>query len=99
MFDFVYGLTTECITPIVLGVLAIAAIIGWCRLAKRLGHEPYMGLLMIIPVVNVVVFFYWAFTESPNEKRLKAMQQTRPHADIVTALKNREVEPTEANDT
>jgi hypothetical protein len=37
--------------------LSITFIIACCYLAKRLGYEMSFGLLLLIPVVNLVVFF------------------------------------------
>jgi hypothetical protein len=55
------------------GAIGITWIIACCNLSKRLGYDLYAGLLLIIPVVNVFVFFYWAFKESPNERRLRQL--------------------------
>jgi drug/metabolite transporter (DMT)-like permease len=54
--------------------VGIASIIAWCQIAKRLGYDLYAGLLMLIPVANLCVFFYWAFRESPNERRIRTLK-------------------------
>ena len=54
-----------------LSVLGITSVIACCQLGKRLGYDQYAGLLLLIPGINVFVFFYWAFKESPNERRLR----------------------------
>ena len=51
--------------------LGITSIVACCYLGKRLGYDPYAGLLLLFPPINVFVFFYWAFKESPNEQRLR----------------------------
>ena len=60
-----------------IAVLCVVVIIAWCKLAGRLGYDPMMGILMLIPVVNLVVFLYWAFKESPNEKRIRILKSQR----------------------
>jgi hypothetical protein len=58
------------------GGVAVASIIAWCQIAKRLGYDLYAGLLMPIPVVKLWVFFFWAFRESPNERRIRSLKDT-----------------------
>ena len=54
--------------------IAVTWIVACCYLGKRLGYDPYVGLLLVIPVVNLIVFLYWAFNESPNERRLRQLR-------------------------
>ncbi|MCM2372338.1 hypothetical protein [Aporhodopirellula aestuarii] len=60
---------------------SVAMVVTWivacCYLGKRLGYDLYAGLLLIVPVVNVFVFCYWAFKESPNERKLRRMRSTK----------------------
>lgn len=58
--------------------LSITFIIACCYLAKRLGYEMSSGLLLLIPVVNLVIFFGWAFRESPNERKLRRALERKP---------------------
>jgi len=58
-------------------VIAIVSVPAWCMLAKRLGYDAMAGLLMLIPVANLFVFFYWAFTESPTERKLRSIKAAR----------------------
>lgn len=58
--------------------LSITFIIACCYLAKRLEYEMTSGLLLLIPVVNLVVFFRWAFRESPNERKLRKALERKP---------------------
>lgn len=69
--DDVFGLLIGIFILFGSGAFGITWIIACCYLSKRLGYDLYTGLLLIIPVVNVFVFFYWAFKESPNERRLR----------------------------
>jgi hypothetical protein len=61
--------------PIVLGIitLAILLVIGM-RLAERLGHPFWYGLALGIPVVNLFVLAFFAFTPSPREQRLAEIE-------------------------
>jgi hypothetical protein len=40
------------------------------------------GLFLLIPVVNILVFFYWAFRESPNEQQLRMLKQRTDSAKL-----------------
>ena len=75
MTDILGGLAALLIF-VMIPALAVASIIAWCQIAKRLGYDLYAGLLMLIPVVNLVVFFYGAFWESPNERRIRMLKDT-----------------------
>ena len=55
-------------------ILTVASIAAWCGIVGRLGYDSAFGLVMIIPVVNLLFFFYWAFAESPNEKRIRELE-------------------------
>lgn len=55
----------------VFSILVAPAIIAWCFLCKRLGYDATLGLLMLIPVANVVLFFWLAFSKSPLERRFE----------------------------
>jgi ATP/ADP translocase len=75
--DDVIGLLLAILILSVIGILMVTFVIACCQLAKRLGHEQSAGLLLLIPLVNLVVFFLWAFTESPNEKRIARLKRTQ----------------------
>lgn len=72
----ILGLLVALLYFVVFPALAVVSIIAWCQIAKRLGYDLYAGLLMLIPVVNLLVFFYWAFRESPNERRIQSLKDT-----------------------
>jgi hypothetical protein len=55
--------------------LSVFSIVVAVKLAKRLGYDGTIGLLMIIPVVNYVVLAAWAFMESPNERKIRELQR------------------------
>ena len=57
-------------------VMAILSIVVSFKLAKRLGYEGTTGLLMMIPVINYIVLAVWAFTDSPNERKIRDLERT-----------------------
>ncbi len=54
-----------------IAALGITSIIACYQLGKRLGYDLYAGLLLLIPGVNLFVFCYWAFKESPTERKIR----------------------------
>lgn len=73
--NVLYLLLVALVITVVVG-LNITGIVACCMLAKRLGYEQMNGLLLVIPLVNIFVFFYWAFKESPNERKLRKLNQS-----------------------
>ena len=79
--DLLALLTAAVVITVGAGVV-IAGIIASCMLAGRLGYEQMTGLLLLIPIVNIIVFFYWAFRESPNEQKLRLLKRRKESVKI-----------------
>jgi hypothetical protein len=43
----------------------VIAIILWMGVAENLGHPSWMGILMIVPILNLALLYYWAFGQAP----------------------------------
>lgn len=50
--------------------LILSLVINW-RIAEKAGFSGAASLLMLIPLVNVIVLIYFAFTEWPIERSLR----------------------------
>ena len=59
---------------IILTSVAITALI-WCKLFSKAGYHWALGLLMFVPIANIVVPFYLAFAEWPIQRELRMLQQ------------------------
>jgi hypothetical protein len=47
-------------------VVAVAAIIWpYCRVVSRAGYSPWLGLLIIVPLVNVIALWVFAYVRWP----------------------------------
>jgi len=55
---------------IVLVGVAISIMLHW-RIAAKAGYPGAYSLLMLIPLVNIVVYFMFAFSEWPIERALR----------------------------
>jgi len=60
----------------VLFAMAIAALI-YCRIFHKAGYSWALGLLMLVPIVNIVMPFILAFGRWPIETKLEQLQRQR----------------------
>jgi len=58
-------------------VLGVLIAYGFCcyRVAQRLGYDGLLGVLLLVPILNFVMMFIWAVSESPNERKLATLQR------------------------
>ena len=47
---------------------AIIAIIPFWRICDRVGLSPWLSLLLIVPLANIVFVYYVAFAEWPSQR-------------------------------
>jgi len=47
---------------------SIIAIIPFWRICERAGLSPWLSLLLLIPLVNILFVYYVAFTEWPAQR-------------------------------
>jgi hypothetical protein len=57
---------------------SLIVVLPWWRILKRTGNPPALSLLMLIPLVNVGLLFWFAFAEWPIERQLEAFRSQRP---------------------
>lgn len=50
-------------------VFAVIAVIPFWRICKRVGHSPWLSLLILLPLINVIFIYFVAFSEWPSEKK------------------------------
>ena len=57
-------------------ILAIVCIVGfiWWRIVSKTGYHGALGLLMLIPIANLIMILVLAFSEWPVEKELKQLK-------------------------
>lgn len=58
----------------ILVVLVVSLIANW-KIAVKSGFGGPLSLLMLIPLVNIVIFLMFAFTEWPMERELRAARR------------------------
>lgn len=52
--------------PIMMLIFGILIIVPFWIIFSKVGHSKWLGLLMIIPVVNVIAIYYLAFSAWPS---------------------------------
>ena len=61
---------------IILFVLLIPAMLAW-RICSKTGFPGGLGLLMLVPVANLILLCVLAFAEWPIERKLREARQGR----------------------
>jgi hypothetical protein len=59
-------------------VIAIPLLIAWVRIFTRIGWPAWLGILIVVPLVNLVLILIMAFKEWPIEKRLRNAEGNSP---------------------
>ena len=79
------------VAPIIVVVFAIFAILFalivliikvliFCKIFYKAGYSWALGLLILVPVVNIIMYFVLAFADWPVEKEIRLLkkQQVKP---------------------
>ncbi len=69
----VSGIFLLCYCLVAVAGLAVAGFIYY-RLAKKMGYNPWLGLLMLVPLANFVIPFIIIFNKWPIEEELEALK-------------------------
>ena len=52
-------------------IWVIAVVIGvvpFWRICSRVGHSPWLSLLIVVPLINLIFIYWLAFAEWPSDK-------------------------------
>jgi hypothetical protein len=58
-------------------VVGVIALVAWAQIFSKAGYSGWMCLLLIVPLVNVIVFLWFAFSRWPV-LRGRDIQHTLP---------------------
>jgi len=64
---------------VVLVIVAIKLLIC-CKIFSKAGYSWALGLLMLIPIVNIIMAFFLAFATWPVQKELGRLKQQQPQS-------------------
>ncbi len=55
--------------------MVILSIVIWCKIFAKAGYGWAFGLLMLVPIANLVMLFVLAFGDWPIQRQLRMLQQ------------------------
>ena len=61
-------------------IVLIVGLILWCKIFSKTGYGWAFGLLMFVPIANLVMLFILAFGDWPILKELRSLKQMQPPA-------------------
>jgi heme/copper-type cytochrome/quinol oxidase subunit 2 len=62
----------------VIMVAVVLCVWAYWRIFTKAGYPGAMGIMMVIPFLNVIMLFFLAFSEWPVLKELKALRERVP---------------------
>jgi len=60
--------------PLVLIIVAVKILI-FCKIFSKAGYSWALGLLMLVPIANIIMLFVLAFAEWPVQRELRSYRQ------------------------
>lgn len=68
------ALLTAFVVFVAMVVIAIKVLI-FCKIFSKAGYSWALGLLMLVPIANLIMFFFLAFADWPIRRELRRLQQ------------------------
>jgi uncharacterized membrane protein YhaH (DUF805 family) len=66
---------------VILVIVAVKLLIC-CKIFSNAGYSWALGLLMLIPIVNIIMAFFLAFADWPVRRELRSLQQKQSNTTI-----------------
>lgn len=60
--------------PVVMIIVAVKILI-FCKIFSKTGYSWTLGLLILVPIANIVMLFVLAFAEWPIQRELRSYKQ------------------------
>ena len=71
-FFMIFG----CFWALVVLATVVISIIAFCSICRKAGFSWALGLLVLVPVGNLILILYLAFADWPILKRLRGLEST-----------------------
>jgi len=71
----VFGIIMLLVWLLFIVISTVIGIIIYCKLFSKAGYPWALGLLILVPIANIVVLFYLAFADWPILKELRQLRQ------------------------
>ena len=62
---------------VILAILAFALVV-WGKIFAQAGYSPWLGLTLVVPLVNLIVFLWFAFSKWPVRAELERLRLNSP---------------------
>ncbi len=62
---------------IAIGATFLVLVLGCCRIFARAGRHAALGLLMLVPGLNLAMFLYLAFGPWPTQQELRVLRRAQ----------------------
>jgi hypothetical protein len=56
-------------------IVTIIQIVAFCKIFSKAGFSWALGLLMLVPIANIIMFFFLAFADWPILRELRSYKQ------------------------
>jgi hypothetical protein len=56
-------------------ILTFIQILAFCKIFSKAGFSWALGLLMLVPIANIIMFFFLAFADWPIQRELRSYKQ------------------------
>jgi hypothetical protein len=53
-------------------IIAIIGVVPFWKICERIGLSPWLSLLILVPLVNLIFIYFIAFSEWPSQKAVSA---------------------------
>lgn len=61
---------------ILIALIAIAIkVLIFCKISSKAGYSWALGLLMLVPIADIIMAFFLAFADWPVQKQLRKLKQ------------------------
>ena len=57
-------------------ISSVLTVVVWCKLFGKSGHSWGLGFLMLVPIANLILPLYLAFSDWPVLKKLRQYEQS-----------------------
>jgi hypothetical protein len=73
----VFGAVFMIFVMLITLIISVVQIFVFCKIFSKTGNSWALGLLMIVPIANIIMLFVLAFAEWPIERELRSYRQQR----------------------
>ena len=66
MSENMHGMGMWSMGPLMMLVMAAVVVVPFWFIFSKAGHSKWLSLLMVVPIVNVILLYFLAFSKWPN---------------------------------